>query len=68
VPPPALSRDTNADTLAVFGPTRRYEPLTTPEVAAGLDCNRRTVYKRFQTLVDRGQLETKAVGSSIPVW
>ena len=67
MPPPAPSRDTNADTLAVFGPARRYEPLTTPEVAAAFDCNRRTVYKRFQTLVNRGQLETKAVRSNIRI-
>ena len=45
-----------------------HEPLTTPEVAKALDANRRTVYKRLQTLVDSGALETKATGSNSRVW
>ena len=45
-----------------------HEPLTTPEVATALDANRRTVYKRLQTLVDRGALKTKSTGSNSRVW
>jgi len=55
-------------------PTRLRSPvprdgtdLMTPEVAAALGCNRHTVYERLRTLVDRGQLETRAVGSSVGV-
>jgi PAS domain S-box-containing protein len=62
-------QDIYAETLAVF--ERREdarEPLTTPEVANALDANRRTVYKRLQTLVDRGDLATKATGSNSRVW
>ncbi|AXG08727.1 bacterio-opsin activator domain-containing protein [Haloplanus rubicundus] len=63
------SRDIYAETLAVFDRREdRYEPLTTPEVAAELDANRRTVYKRLRTLVDRGAVETKEVGSNARVW
>jgi PAS domain S-box-containing protein len=62
------ARDIYAETLAVFDQRDRYEPLTTPEVAAELDANRRTVYKRLRTLADRGALETKAVGSNARVW
>jgi PAS domain S-box-containing protein len=63
------SRDIYAETVAVFD--RRedpYEPLTTPEVATELDANRRTVYKRLRTLADRGDVETKEVGSNARVW
>jgi PAS domain S-box-containing protein len=59
--------DIYAETLAVFD-RDRYEPLTTPEVAAALDAERRTVYKRLETLVDRGELETKRTGSNSRVW
>lgn len=63
------SRDIYAETLAVFDRREdRYEPLTTPEVAAELDANRRTVYKRLRTLADRGAVETKATGSNSRVW
>jgi PAS domain S-box-containing protein len=63
------SSDIYAETVAVFD--RRedpYEPLTTPEVATELDANRRTVYKRLRTLADRGEVETKEVGSNARVW
>jgi PAS domain S-box-containing protein len=63
------SRDIYAETVAVFD--RRedpYEPLTTLEVAAELDANRRAVYKRLRTLADRGEVETKEVGSNARVW
>ncbi|MFB6122437.1 MAG: bacterio-opsin activator domain-containing protein [Haloferacaceae archaeon] len=65
----ASSQDIYAETLAVFeGSEYRHEPLTTPEVAAALDANRRTVYKRLRKLVDRGELETKETGSNSRVW
>lgn len=60
--------DIYAETVAVFDQGDRYEPLTTPEVAAELDANRRTVYKRLRTLADRGAVETKAVGANARVW
>ncbi|MFB6305038.1 MAG: bacterio-opsin activator domain-containing protein [Haloferacaceae archaeon] len=63
------SQDVYAETLAVFErEERRYEPLTTPEVAEALDAERRTVYERLRKLADRGDLETKATGSNSRVW
>ncbi|MFC6873425.1 PAS domain S-box protein [Halobellus marinus] len=63
------SQDIYAETLAVFDQNeQQYEPLTTPEVADVLDAKRRTVYKRLQKLVDRGELETKETGSNSRVW
>lgn len=63
------SDDIYSETLGVFDQReQRYEPLTTPEVASALDANRRTVYKRLQRLVDRGELETKATGANSRVW
>jgi len=59
------SGDIYDETLDVFD---RSEPLTTPEVADALDVNRRTVYKRLQKLVDRGDLETKETGANSRVW
>ncbi|MFB6301543.1 MAG: bacterio-opsin activator domain-containing protein [Haloferacaceae archaeon] len=61
------TRDIYAETLAVFDRSG-YEPLTTPEVADALGAERRTVYKRLRTLVDRGELETKETGSNSRVW
>ncbi|MFC6864449.1 PAS domain S-box protein [Halomicroarcula sp. GCM10025817] len=56
-------------TLAVFDESADpQEPRTTTEVAAELDCGRRGAYKRLETLVDRGELETKKVGASGRVW
>ncbi len=58
-----------AETLAAFealaGPG---EPLTAPEVASELDCDRRAVYDRLQALVERRELRTKKVGSRARVW
>lgn len=62
------SRDIYAETLAVFDRGDPYEPHTTPEVAAALDANRRTVYKRLQKLVERGELRTKEAGAHARVW
>lgn len=63
------TRDIYNETLAIFDRRGdRAEPLTTPEIAAALDANRRTVYKRLQKLVDRGELDTKAVGANARVW
>ncbi|WP_436932477.1 bacterio-opsin activator domain-containing protein [Halosimplex halobium] len=61
--------DIYAETLAVFEQQAdQSEPLTTPEVASALDAERRTVYKRLERLVDRGDLETKQVGANARVW
>lgn len=43
-------------------------PRTTREIADAVGCSRRTAYNRLQTLVDRGHLETKKVGSRGRVW
>jgi len=61
-------KDIYARTLAVFTDREQYEPLTTPEVADALDAERRTVYQRLETLVERGRLETKKTGSNSRVW
>lgn len=61
--------DVYTETLAVFD--RRddtSEPLTTPEVADSLDAARRTVYKRLEKLVNRGDLKTKKVGANARIW
>jgi len=61
--------DIYAETMAVFEQrSDAHEPLTTPEVAAALDAERRTVYKRLERLVTRGDLETKQVGANARVW
>lgn len=66
---PGSPRDIYSKTVAVFDqrddPT---EPLTTPEVADSLDVARRTVYKRLEKLVARGELRTKKVGANARVW
>ncbi|WP_276261568.1 PAS domain S-box protein [Haloglomus litoreum] len=57
------------ETLAVFDQSDDpCEPLTTPEVADALDVGRRTVYKRLEKLVGRGDLETKKAGANARVW
>lgn len=43
-------------------------PLTTTEVATGVDCSRRTAYNRLQRLATEGRLETKKVGAKGRVW
>jgi PAS domain S-box-containing protein len=60
--------DIYARTLAVFERHSPFEPLTTPEVADALDAERRTVYQRLDTLVERGRLRTKKTGSHARVW
>ncbi|WP_458190939.1 PAS domain-containing protein [Haladaptatus sp. NG-WS-4] len=63
------SGDVYAETLTVFD--RRddpSEPLTTPEVADTLNLARRTVYKRLEKLVSRGDLKTKKAGANARVW
>ncbi|WP_120242956.1 helix-turn-helix domain-containing protein [Halopiger aswanensis] len=63
------SRDVYSETLAVFDQRYKpFEPLTTPEIAESLDTPRRTVYKRLEKLVDRGELKTKKAGANARVW
>jgi PAS domain S-box-containing protein len=58
-----------AETLAIFETTEwPGEPLTAPDVAESLDCQRRTAYERLRTLEERGELLTKKVGSRGRVW
>ena len=67
--PPSSSEAIYEETLAVFDEQATpFEPLTTPEIADVLDCGRRTAYHRLDTLVDRGEVETKKVGSGARVW
>jgi HTH-type transcriptional regulator, bacterioopsin transcriptional activator and related proteins len=67
--PPSSSETIYEETLAVFDEQASpFEPLTTPEIADALDCERRTAYHRLDTLVDRGEVETKKVGSGARVW
>jgi predicted DNA binding protein/GAF domain-containing protein len=57
------------DVLAVF--ERRadpYAPLTAPEVAEEVGCARRTAHAKLETLAERGELRTKAVGARGRVW
>lgn len=66
---PTSSADIYGETLAIFEERANpFEPLTTPEIADALDCGRRTAYNRLEKLVDRGELETKKVGSGARVW
>ncbi len=63
------SVDVYTETLAVFDQHEDpSEPLTTPEVADSLDVARRTVYKRLQKLVSRGEVKTKKAGANARVW
>ncbi|WP_423747494.1 bacterio-opsin activator domain-containing protein (plasmid) [Haladaptatus sp. SPP-AMP-3] len=43
-------------------------PVTTPEVAEGFDCTKRTIYNRLDALVEDGVLQTKKVGANSRVW
>jgi len=44
------------------------EPLTASEVAAALECSRRTAYNRLKRLADRGLVASKKVGARGRVW
>jgi len=43
-------------------------PVTTPEVAEGFDCTKRTVYNRLNSLAEDGVVRTKKVGANSRVW
>jgi len=43
-------------------------PVTTPEVAEGFDCTKRTIYNRLDSLAEDGVLQTKKVGANSRVW
>jgi len=60
---------TLADTLQVFDArTDPAEPLTASEVAAELDCTRRTAHKKLEALAERGDLQSKKPGARSRVW
>ena len=44
------------------------EPVTTREVADGLECGRRMAYERLATLAEDGLLRTKKVGGGGRIW
>lgn len=60
--------DALRETLAVFTEHPAGTPLTTNEVATHLDCGRRSTYDKLDGLVEKGYLETKAVGARGRVW
>ncbi len=43
-------------------------PLTSNDVMDALECSRRTAHNKLNELVDRGELETRKVGSRSRVW
>lgn len=65
-PTPDITLD---DVMAVF---RRREdphaPLTATEVAAHLDCVRRTAYTKLQELAEQGTLSSKKTGARGRIW
>ncbi|ELY69950.1 helix-turn-helix domain-containing protein [Natrinema versiforme] len=44
------------------------EPLSSREVADTVGIARRTAHKKLETLVERGQLESKSLGKRTRVW
>lgn len=65
----ASAGGTAEDVLAVFERDGNGGiPLTTNEVAAALDCTRRTAYNKLDALAERELLETKKVGARGRVW
>ena len=67
--PGPAPRVTPADVLGVF---RRLDepttPLTASDVAAEVDCSRRTAFDKLSTLAERGSLRSKKVGARGRVW
>ncbi|WP_313693260.1 PAS domain S-box protein [Halorarum halobium] len=60
---------TLTDTLAVFtAQERQGTPLTASEVAAELDCTRRTAHRKLEALSERGDLNSKKTGARSRVW
>ncbi|MFC4552112.1 MULTISPECIES: PAS domain-containing protein [Halorussus] len=57
------------DVLAACGGTpTAHEPVTASEVAAELDCSRRTAYNKLAELADRDEVRSKKVGARSRVW
>lgn len=48
--------------------TDRAEPLSSPEVAAALNCSRRTAGRKLDTLVGTGTLDSKKPGGRSRVY
>ena len=64
-----LSRITLAETLVALDVVgAAAEPVTADELAAELDCDRRTASEKLEQLVEREALETKTVGADNRVW
>lgn len=65
-PAPAVRLDA---VLEVFDRRSDHaEPLTASEVAAELDCTRRTAHKKLEQLTERGSLASKKPGARSRVW
>jgi len=62
----APTRDDVLETVDALGPPGT--PVTTPEVAEGFDCTKRTIYNRLDSLAEDGVLQTKKVGANSRVW
>ncbi len=57
------------DVFAVFKSREDYaEPLTAREIAAELDCSRRTALNKLHELEDQTDLRSKKVGGRSRVW
>lgn len=48
--------------------TDRARPLTAGDIIEAVGCSRRTAHNKLNTLVDRGELKTRKVGSRSRVW
>lgn len=62
----APTRDDVLERIEALGPPGT--PVTTPEVAEGFDCTKRTIYNRLDSLAEDGVLQTKKVGANSRVW
>jgi PAS domain S-box-containing protein len=60
--------ETLAAVLRAFDEHAPGEPLSTSEVAEGLECTRRTTYNRLERLAEEDLVRTKKVGAKARVW
>ncbi|MFC6906782.1 helix-turn-helix domain-containing protein [Halalkalicoccus tibetensis] len=60
---------TPPDVLKLFEEREdRAEPLTASEVADALNCSRRTVGRKFEQLLEQGDVDSKKVGGRSRVY
>jgi len=69
VEPGRETQYTESDVIGVFRDREDYaEPLTASEVAAELDCSRRTALNRLHDLQESTDVTSKKVGGRSRVW